>query len=96
MGPFQHILVPVDFGDATAPAVDLSLTLARAFDAKVTLVHAFDATPFAAGSPYLPAFDMEPVLASLEQAMTALREKTRESWPRTDGVVCRGDVYASK
>jgi len=95
MGPFQHILVPVDFGDATAPAIDLTLMLARAFDAKVTLVHAFDPTPFATSSTFLPAFDMEPVLASLEQAMTSLREKTRAAWPRTEGVVCRGDVYQS-
>jgi len=36
---FRHILVPTDFGDASARARGIALELARRFDARVTLLH---------------------------------------------------------
>lgn len=93
MGPFQNILVPVDFGDATEPAIDLSTKLARVFDAQITLIHAFDVTPFMTMSPLVPPLDVEPVLASLEGEMKGLVERTRARWPRVEGLVRRGLVY---
>jgi len=39
MEPFRHILVPVDFGEASEHAIDLALTIGMRFDALVTLLH---------------------------------------------------------
>jgi nucleotide-binding universal stress UspA family protein len=93
MTPFQHILVPVDFGVAMDPALDLALSLARGSNAQVTLLHAFDVAPFMNVSPFMPPLDTEPVLAGLEKNMKTLREKVAATWPKTDSVVRAGNVY---
>lgn len=46
METFRHILVPVDFGEASEPAVDLALAIAMRFDAIVTLFHASWLPPY--------------------------------------------------
>lgn len=91
MSPFKHILVPVDFGAATTSAVDLALTMARRFESQVTLFYAFDVTPFVSMSPFAPALDVEPILASFEREMKELVQKTCPQWPRLDSYVCRGN-----
>jgi nucleotide-binding universal stress UspA family protein len=93
MALFKHLLVPVDFGDATEPAIDLALSLARAGDARITLLHAFDVVPFVNASPFVPSIDTAPVLAALERDMKALREKTKAKWPDVEGIVREGNVY---
>ena len=95
MGPFRHILVPTDFGDATQPALDLALALGRVFDAQITLVHAFDITPFVAPSPFAVSLDIEPVFASLERELKALRERVQKQWANVDAVLLRGTVHES-
>jgi nucleotide-binding universal stress UspA family protein len=96
MTPFRHVLVPVDFGVATDAAVDAAVSLARAFGAKVTLFHAFDASPFVAVQPYAPVIDLEPVFASLEKTLAALRDRVaKSSGLPVEGVLVRGDVYAA-
>ena len=92
MSPFQHILVPVDFGEATTPAVDLALSVARASDARVTLLHAFDVSPFVSTSPFMPPIDTGPIVTALEAEMKALAEKTRAKWAKTDSLVRSGNV----
>ena len=37
MTSFQHILVPIDFGDAMQPGIDLAIPVAKKLDARVTL-----------------------------------------------------------
>jgi nucleotide-binding universal stress UspA family protein len=93
MSRFAHILVPVDFGDATQPAVDLALSLATSFDAKVTLLYAFDVTPFVAPSAFMLPLDVEPIVASYEKELNALRDKTQARWAKLDAVLRQGNVY---
>jgi nucleotide-binding universal stress UspA family protein len=93
MNPFVHILVPVDFGIATDPALDVALSLARGSNAQVTLLHAFDLAPFMNMSPFMPSLDTDPVLAALEKNMKALRDKVAATWPKTDALVKTGNVY---
>jgi nucleotide-binding universal stress UspA family protein len=45
----RHILVPVDFGEASADALELSCELAAKLDAKLTLLHSFYVPPAAYG-----------------------------------------------
>jgi nucleotide-binding universal stress UspA family protein len=93
MSRFTHILVPVDFGDATQPALDLALSLAETFDARVTLLYAFDVTPFVAPSAFMLPLDVEPVIASFEKELKSLREKTQAKWAKVDAVLRQGNVY---
>ena len=95
MGPFKHVLVPVDFGDAMQPAIDLALTLARTFDAQLTLLHTFDTSRFVTASPFTPMLDTAPVLAALERDLKALREATAARWSRVDACICQGNIYES-
>jgi nucleotide-binding universal stress UspA family protein len=39
---FRHILVPTDFGEPSARAVNLGIELAVKFEAKLTLLHAYE------------------------------------------------------
>jgi nucleotide-binding universal stress UspA family protein len=90
MNPFHHLLVPVDFSDATQPAVDLAVSLARAADARITLLHAFDVTPFVSGVPFVPTIDTGPIVQALEKDLTELRDAARATWPKIDGIVATG------
>jgi nucleotide-binding universal stress UspA family protein len=62
MVSFRKILVPVDFSDHSARALDLAVEVAGAFQARVELLHCYQLSP-AALSPYgmvLPeSFDRE-------------------------------------
>src|SRR5580658_7375867 len=93
MNPFQHILVPIDFGDPTEPALDLALSVARASNAQVTLVYAFDVTPFMNVSPFMPPLDTEPVLASMEKEMKCVRDRVALTWSKVDSIVRTGNVH---
>jgi nucleotide-binding universal stress UspA family protein len=45
MPTFQHILVPIDFGDVSERALTRALDLACDLDAKVTIVHVMQTPP---------------------------------------------------
>jgi nucleotide-binding universal stress UspA family protein len=87
---FQHILVPVDFGDAMQAGIDVAVGLAHKLDARITLVHAFDITPFAAMTPFAPPIDLEPLIASSERELSKVAAKVRAEWPQTETVLRRG------
>ncbi len=93
MTPFQHILVPVDFGDAMQPGIDLAVSLARTLDARLTLVNTFDITPFAATTPFAPMLDVEPMLATSEAELKKVLANVRAAWPKTDAVFRQGSPY---
>jgi nucleotide-binding universal stress UspA family protein len=95
MGPFKHVLVPVDFGNPTEHALDLALSIARPGEARITLVHAFDSTPFMNVSPFLPPLDVEPIVAALQKEMRALCDKVKARYGRVEGTVVRGNVFTS-
>jgi nucleotide-binding universal stress UspA family protein len=89
MALFQHILVPVDFGDAMRPGLDLAVALARSFDARITLVHAFDASPFTSMDPLSGQIDIEPLLTSAETELKGALVKLRAEWPKSEAVLRR-------
>ncbi|MBX3232529.1 MAG: universal stress protein [Labilithrix sp.] len=94
MNPFRHILVPVDFGDASEHAVDLALTLGTRFDAKVTLLHVSWMPPYyysayAEGVSF-PIDEMETKgKAMLDQAFA----KAVERYKRVETMMLPGDPW---
>ena len=93
MTSFQHILVPVDFGDAMQPAIDVALAVAKKFESRITLVNAFDVGPFATMTPFAPALDVEPLIAAAEKELKSSLTKVRADWPKTDAFFRRGAPY---
>jgi nucleotide-binding universal stress UspA family protein len=91
MSPFKHILVPIDFGAATQPAIDLALSLAQTFDAQVTLMYAFDVTAYLSSSPYVPQFDLGPVAQSFDRELKNARDSARKACTRVDYVMANGN-----
>ena len=79
MTGFRNILVPVDFSEHSARALEVAIELAKAFDGKVTLLHCYQIQP-AAATPYgivLPeGFDREIREAATRQLEERL-EKAR-------------------
>jgi nucleotide-binding universal stress UspA family protein len=66
MQHFKHILVPSDFGEASAAALELGVSLARAFDAKLTLLHVWELPIY----PYMDFMLNSAVISEVEDAAT--------------------------
>jgi nucleotide-binding universal stress UspA family protein len=93
MIPFQHLLVPVDFGESMQPGIDLAVGLARKLDARITLLNAFDLTPFTTMTPFAPPIDVEPLIAASEKELKGVLAKVTAEWPKSDAVLRRGSPY---
>ncbi len=94
MSLFQHILVPVDFGEPSEHAVDLAVEMAIRCDAKLTLFHAgpTPASYYAAYGEGITFPDGE--LQTRANAMLAAalaRAQTR--YPRADSAVTIGTPW---
>ncbi len=94
MSSFKHILVPTDFGPASAEALETALTLASKFDSEVTLLHVWEIPVY----PYMEfVLDSAELVASVERAATArLAEalgQARQSLPRTRSLLQMGSPW---
>ena len=91
MKNFEHILVPTDFGAASAAALAVALTLASKFDAEVTLLHTWEipahpSTDHAAGS-----IDLADIMEKdATGALAAALEHLQASLPRAKSVLKMG------
>lgn len=71
----RHILVPVDFSEASADALAYAVSLARQFNAKITLLHAIEPLPYPIDMTYAPmgyapvgrGFPIEPTMSRLDE-----------------------------
>ena len=88
MQPFSHILVPTDFSEAAAEALDYAAYLATRFDAKLTLLHVHEFPVYAyASGIYFPTVDLYAAAKkSTEEAVAALCMR----WPFSDGLIAEG------
>jgi nucleotide-binding universal stress UspA family protein len=93
MTQIQHILVPIDFGPATQPGIELAVSLARTLDARITLVHVFDLARFTSMSPFAPTVDVEPLIADAEHELASELRKLRAQWPKSDAELYRGAAH---
>jgi nucleotide-binding universal stress UspA family protein len=90
MSSFKHILVPVDFGDAMQPGVDLAISMAQKLDARLTLLHTFDVTPFTTLARYAPPVDVGPIIASAERELAKVLASVQATWPKSDSAFRQG------
>jgi nucleotide-binding universal stress UspA family protein len=66
MQTFKHILVPTDFHEASAAALNLAVSLAQTFDAKVTLLHVWELPIY----PYMDFMLNSAMITRVEDAAT--------------------------
>lgn len=74
MTPFKHILVPTDFADPAAEALELAIELARKLDAKLTLLHVYEVfvpIPYASAT----AWPFQQIEARAQALLDALAAK---------------------
>jgi nucleotide-binding universal stress UspA family protein len=64
MKTFKHILVPTDFGKATAGALEIATSLAQGCDAKLTLLHVWEVPIY----PYMDFMLNSEVITRVEDA----------------------------
>jgi nucleotide-binding universal stress UspA family protein len=70
MSVFKHVLAATDLSDASAPALELAVSLAREAGARLTVVHACEIPVFPEGIP--PVDWVTPVTAAAGARLDAL------------------------
>jgi nucleotide-binding universal stress UspA family protein len=75
----KHILIPTDFGPASASALELGVQMARAFDAKITLLHVWELPIY----PYMDFMLNSSVIAEIEDAATKGLARALEELQKT-------------
>ncbi|MDI1483634.1 universal stress protein [Polyangium sp. y55x31] len=90
--PFQKILVPIDFEETSAHALERAIELAAKLGAGVTVVHVYSLIvySFPDGS-YLPASELaETVRRAAQRRLDAVVEAQKARGVRLDGVLREG------
>jgi nucleotide-binding universal stress UspA family protein len=75
----KHVLVPTDFAQASASALELGVQLARAFDAKLTLLHVWELPIY----PYMDFMLNSAVITQIEDAATQGLARALEELQKT-------------
>lgn len=93
MARFTHILVPVDFSEASTKALGYGLSLALEMEARLTLAHVIPFAPslayvYPVGGPELPEGALDGVRAKLVELVDSGNRESLE----TDFLVRAGDV----
>jgi nucleotide-binding universal stress UspA family protein len=89
--PFQHILVPVDFGESSREALVVALGVARRFDARVTLGHTWEIPAMAYAGVDFSAMDfLTPIEDAARQQLESLLREVQEENPAARSVLARG------
>src|SRR5687768_9659288 len=83
---FKHILVPTDFSDTAARALDAALEMAERVGSVVTIMHTYEPTqpvPYGDGVMWPPG-RLEHVA---REALDDLVARTQERYPACDGIL---------
>ncbi|AKV00532.1 Universal stress protein family [Labilithrix luteola] len=89
---FNHILVPIDFGEPSLRALDAAISLAPKFGSTITLLHVSWLPPpvyaaYAQGFAW-PTEEME---RSAREELASVLEKTRAEYDAVEGLVVTGE-----
>jgi nucleotide-binding universal stress UspA family protein len=95
MNTFKHIVVPTDFGPASARALELATTLAKAFDGKITLLHVWEIPIY----PYMDFMLNSEVITRVEDAavkhLAGALEVLRKALPNAESKLKTGPTWQS-
>lgn len=91
MKTFEHLLVPTDFGEPAARALDLAIALASTLGSKLTILHAVWLAPSTLGSPEGPYWPVDSLLKDDEADFDATLASAKARYPATTGMLVTGD-----
>ena len=85
MKPFQHILVPTDFGEPAQHALETAIMIARKFDASITLFHAYYLPPLAYSEGW--AAPLGEIAGMAQAAMDKQLAAAQRDYPKIKAIV---------
>jgi nucleotide-binding universal stress UspA family protein len=85
MKPFQHILVPTDFGEPAQHALETAIMIARKFDASITLFHGYYLPPLAYGEGW--AAPLGEIAAAAQEATDKQLAAAQREYPKVKAIV---------
>ena len=91
----RHILVPLDFSEASQAATETAVDLARAFDARVTILNVFEVSMYVyASGPFMPMFDTTDALEkAAREAIGARLAEVKTRYANVDAIVRCGHPW---
>jgi nucleotide-binding universal stress UspA family protein len=91
---FEHLLVPTDFGESSARALDLAMKLALDLGASLTLLHVYEIPMYGYTGMEMAAIDLLTPIedAAREQLATTLADVKRKV-PAAKSLLRRGVVW---
>lgn len=91
---FTHILLPTDFSEAAARALDYATELANSFGARLTLFHATGspASSFSGDAKGI-GWSTDEVRAAMEKKMRDLLSAAQTRCPKAEAYVVEGDPW---
>ncbi len=91
MHSFKHILVPVDFNEPSAGALEAAAVLAAKFDAQLTLLHVYADPISSYGYTEGISWPTEAVARAARAELDLAVTKVKASCPNVEGVLACGD-----
>ena len=94
MSTFQHVLVPIDFGESSQRALDLAVDLVKSLGGSLTIAHVYEIPTYGYSALTYHDADLErhaeeDARGKLEGALAAVRP----SIPRVNGLLRRGAAW---
>jgi nucleotide-binding universal stress UspA family protein len=88
---FRHILVPVDFTEASTSVLDAASDLAKKFGSQLTLVHVYEVPAYVYGGVmYAPTELFAPIAQAARAHMEQVLAGVRAAIPEAKGVLRQG------
>lgn len=92
MPRFNHILVPVDFGEPSTRAVDLGIEMATAFSAALTIAHVWEIPVYPYMVPIAVDF-LTPVEDAAKAQLAEVVAAARARFPSVDSLLRKGVAW---
>jgi nucleotide-binding universal stress UspA family protein len=91
MGPFEHILVPVDFGESSTRAIDVATNMAEKFGARLTLMHVYMDPVAAYGYAEGIYWPIDEIVKAAQTELDGVLKKVKLACPRAEGILASGE-----
>jgi nucleotide-binding universal stress UspA family protein len=91
---FNHILVPIDFGEPSRHAVQVGVELARQYGASLTLLHAWEMPVYAyAGMDLSPIDLLAPIESAAREQLDAVLADVKKEIPKATAMLKQGSAW---
>lgn len=94
MPVFKNILVPIDFGEPSAHALEVGIDFAKESGAKLTLVHVWEVPAYAYTAVSASAVDLlTPIQEAAESQLATTLAEVRKQVPQAESILRQGSSW---